>query len=355
MATMQQFAGMTVDRLQEILSRFKTLRIAVVGDFFLDKYLDVDPRLAETSLETGKIAHQVVRVRHSPGAAGTVVCNLVALGVGTIHCVGLIGDDGEGYELRQDLVSLGCGVEHLHLCSNRLTPTYVKPRDVTDPSLAGEHSRYDFKNRTKTPDNLRHKIIESLGTLLPQIDALIVLDQVEEEDCGVVTGDLKEFLAEEAPRRPDVTFWADSRRRIREFRHLHLKCNQYELIRKDCHHEEAQPAWDVLFQAIPELRKVNEAPIVVTLGEKGMLVSDPVVTWIPGVRVSGPTDPTGAGDSATAGAVAALASGATLPEAALVGNLVASITVQQLATTGTARPEELPPRLQMWIEQQRRD
>ena len=44
----------------------------------------------------------------------------------------------------------------------------------------------------------------------------------------------------------------------------------------------------------------------------------------------------------------ALAAGATLPEAALVGNLVASITVQQLATTGTARPEELLPRLAMW-------
>ena len=76
------------------------------------------------------------------------------------------------------------------------------------------------------------------------------------------------------------------------------------------------------------------------------------MTLVPGVRVEGPLDPTGAGDSATAGAVLALAAGATLPEAALMGNLVASITVQQLATTGTARPEELPPRLALWAEQQ---
>ena len=66
------------------------------------------------------------------------------------------------------------------------------------------------------------------------------------------------------------------------------------------------------------------------------------------MRVDGPIDTTGAGDSATAGAVLALASGATLAEAALVGNLVASITIQQLATTGTARPRQLPARLEMW-------
>ena len=46
-------------RLQSILSHFPDLTILVVGDFFLDKYLDVDPLIAETSVETGKMAHQV--------------------------------------------------------------------------------------------------------------------------------------------------------------------------------------------------------------------------------------------------------------------------------------------------------
>ena len=86
-----------------------------------------------------------------------------------------------------------------------------------------------------------------------------------------------------------------------------------------------------------------------------MLVSDPELTRVPGVRVEGPIDSTGAGDSVTAGATSALAAGASLPEAALVGNLVASITVQQLATTGTARPDQLPPRLAMWQAQRQRN
>lgn len=345
------FAGFSPERLRELLRQFTELRIGVVGDFFLDKYLDVDPTLVELSLETGKVAHQVVRVRHSPGAAGTVVSNLAALGVGTIFCLGIIGDDGEGYELRQDLTALGCDITQLHRRSDRLTPTYFKPRDVTDPSLAGEHSRYDIKNRVVTPPDLVEKVLVSLDALLPRLEALIVLDQVEEEDCGVVTGAVRDFLARRAENHPGLVFWADSRKRIRHFRRLHLKCNQFELtgIKPG---ESGQIPWPRLVSALQEFRAVNQAPVVVTLGEAGMLVSDPALTWVPAVRVTGPVDPTGAGDSATAGAVSALACGASLPEAALVGNLVASITVQQLATTGTARPEELPARLELWLQQQ---
>ena len=91
------------ERLEELLARFGMARIAVFGDFFLDKYLDVDPRLAETSVETGKRANQVVSIRRSPGAAGTVVNNLAALGAGTLHAVGATGDDGEAFDLRQGL------------------------------------------------------------------------------------------------------------------------------------------------------------------------------------------------------------------------------------------------------------
>jgi bifunctional ADP-heptose synthase (sugar kinase/adenylyltransferase) len=49
--------------------------------------------------------------------------------------------------------------------------------------------------------------------------------------------------------------------------------------------------------------------------------------------------------------VLALCAGASFAEAAVMGNLVASITVQQLATTGTASPEELSDRLELWHQQ----
>ena len=63
------------------------------------------------------------------------------------------------------------------------------------------------------------------------------------------------------------------------------------------------------------------------------------------VPVTGKIDIVGAGDSATAGLVSALCSGANPAEAAVIANLVASITIQQLGTTGTASPEQVRARL----------
>src|SRR5262245_16494329 len=93
----------TLDRLEGLLARVPDIHIAVLGDFFLDKYLIIDPALAEVSIETGLNCHQIVDIRCSPGAAGTVTNNLSALGVGRITALGVIGDDGQGYELLQGL------------------------------------------------------------------------------------------------------------------------------------------------------------------------------------------------------------------------------------------------------------
>jgi len=65
---------------------------------------------------------------------------------------------------------------------------------------------------------------------------------------------------------------------------------------------------------------------------------------VPAYSVTGPIDPVGAGDSTSAGIACALAAGASLEEAAAFGNLVASITVQQIGTTGTATPEQVRQR-----------
>jgi sugar/nucleoside kinase (ribokinase family) len=150
----------------------------------------------------------------------------------------------------------------------------------------------------------------------------------------------------------DVFFWADSRRRIREFPHLMIKPNQFEAVGMDNPIPGDEVAPDALREAAQQLRERNQAPVLITRGEQGMIVSDPEWTLVPGVAVDGEIDPTGAGDSATAGTVLALCAGAELPEAALVGNLVASITIEQIATTGVARPDQLPERLAMWLQQQ---
>src|SRR2546425_1833395 len=96
---------MTGARFQAVTERYRELSIAVLGDFCLDRYLEIDPAKHELSLETGLPVHNVVNVRAQPGGAGTILNNLSALGIGAIYPIGFAGNDGEGFELRCALES----------------------------------------------------------------------------------------------------------------------------------------------------------------------------------------------------------------------------------------------------------
>ena len=342
-------AQLSSERLAELVARFPAARIAVLGDFFLDKYFEVDPVLAEISVETGKPAHQVVGVRHSPGAAGTVVNNFAALGCKGLVTLGFIGDDGDGFELKRDLDRLGCDTRHLIAVPGRVTPVYLKPWDISDLTLAGEHSRYDTRSRTPTPRDVEDRILAALDAVLPQIQAVAVMDQIEQVDCGCVTRRIREAVSDLARAYPEKIFWTDSRRFVRQFRNTIVKPNPFELLGIENPAPGLQVDEDELLKAARKAREVNGAPLVVTRGAKGLWVSDPEWTRVPAVPVSGPIDPTGAGDSATAGAVSALCSAATLPEAGVIANLVASITIQQIGVTGTARPDQLEEARRIWV------
>jgi rfaE bifunctional protein kinase chain/domain len=337
-------------RLETILARIPGLTLGVLGDLFLDRYLDIDAALTEPSLETGLDAYQVVRVRSYPGAAGTVINNLVALGVQQIHALSVIGDDGEGYELLQAVA------KQKRVRTDRIyqipgtafrTPTYTKPMLHQAGRPARELNRLDIKNHTPPQPPFDEKILQALEQTWSSLDALLVLDQVSQAECGVITTRVRERLAELGASNPDKVILADSRERIGLFRSVWLKPNEAECVSavgaaagvanvENCI---AQLAWRV------------GRPIFCTRGEKGIVLVDPrrspgESVAVPAYPVAGPIDSVGAGDSTSAGIACALAAGATLAEAAAFGNLVASITIQQLGTTGTATPEQVRQRWQ---------
>ena len=273
------------------------------------------------------------------------------MGAGELHAIGFTGEDGEGYDLRAGLERLGCSTVHLQSLANRFTPTYLKPRNAGDPSLKAEHSRYDTKNRRETGRAVEEALIASIDGILGEVDALVVMDQVEENNCGVVTERVRAFLAERAKSAQDTIFWADSRRRIHDFRHLIVKPNQFEAVRIDHPGQVDRVDLEELRSAAAHIQDRNAAPVVITRGSQGMVVSHPKWTVVPGVRITGEVDPTGAGDSVTAGMVLSLCAGASLAEAGVIGNLVASITVRHIGQTGVAKPEELPSALELWKQQ----
>lgn len=333
---------LSVDRLRELCRRYGKLRIAVVGDFALDRYLEIDPRQKERSLETGLPVYNVVRVRAQPGAAGTVVNNLVAAGVGRVWPVGFHGADGEGYELRRALAGLpGVQLEALLETTERRTFTYTKPLLVEPGRPPRELNRLDMKNWSPTPRGLRLALAERVRELARQVDALIVLNQVDRRGTGVVVREVLQAVEGAVSDEPELLVLADSRTGLGGFPRVMWKMNLRELGLLLGQSRPVDP--DRAGSEALRLAERNGQPVVVTLGAAGLLGAWPTgELWaVPALPVKGPVDVVGAGDAVSAHLVAALAAGATPQEALEMANLAAAVVVRKLGTTGTATPREL--------------
>ncbi len=336
---------LTAAVVQQILERTAGLTVGVLGDLFLDRYLDIDPQLTEPSIETGLDAYQVVRVRPSPGAAGTVINNLAELGVKRVLPIAVIGDDGEGYELKQCLRALpAVDVRYLFAEAGRRTPTYTKPILHTAQGPPRELNRLDIKNRSPLPRAAEQHILAAIEEAWPALDALLVQDQVSEAECGVITTRVREELQALGQRQPDKLILADSRERIGLFRSVCAKPNEGECAMALANFTDAD-----VQAAVTALAARLARPVFCTRGSAGILVVDPrpgrqLAVTVPAYPVNGPIDIVGAGDSCSAAIACALAAGAELAAAAAFGNLVASITIQQIGTTGTATPAQVRKR-----------
>lgn len=333
---------MSPDRFQEITGRYPELRIGVVGDFCLDRYLEIDPARREISIETGLPVHNVVRVRSQPGAAGTILNNLAALGVGVIQPVGFAGEDGEGHELRAALCRRpGVNLDHFQSTDRRRTFTYCKPLVMEPGKPPVELNRLDSKNWTPTPADLQACLVDATRSVAADADALVLMDQVDLPETGVVSARLLDGVAAMVRERPVLPILADSRRGLRGYPPVSFKMNRAELHALASCPEGA--GLEELKRVAAALARKQNRPVFVTLSEEGILGASPggAVDHVSARPVRGPIDIVGAGDAVTANLAAALAAGAAVREALEIAMAAASLVIHQLGTTGTASVDEI--------------
>ena len=311
----------------EILAHFPKLRVLVVGDVCLDRWCRYDPSLALPSTETGIPRVAVVSTEVTPGAAGTIANNLAALGAGHIAILGMVGDDGFGFELRSALTARGVLPDLLVDAPGVPTFTYTKliNRDTDEEDLP----RVDFVYTRELPAAVERELVARFERVAADFDVILVSDQAETDLGGVVTPAMRGAILAAKP-----LVWVDSRRRPEHFRGVVVKPNR----------EEAEAACLRLLGRVdyPEFRRRIEAPaLIVTHGGKGALVVTPEGEhWVATRPVEHPVDICGAGDSFSAGAALALKVTSNAIEAARFGNRVASITIMKKGT-GTATPAEV--------------
>lgn len=315
----------------EILARFPTLSALVIGDICLDRWCTYDPATSEASRETGIPRIGVVATEITAGAGGTVANNLVDLGCGRVAVVGVVGDDGFGFELRQALARRRIDAQYLVDVAGLQTFTYTKLLNST----TGEEDlpRVDFITTRALSGDTERRIVKAVRGAVPMFDVILVSDQAETAAGGVVTPLVRDTLAELALEYPERVFWVDSRMRAEHFRNMIVKPNERE-AKEACER--------VGVATCQELRRfVGDKPLFVTHGGDGAEVwTDSGRDWVATRRVEHPVDICGAGDSFSAGAALTMAVTGSAIEAARIGNRVASITIMKKGT-GTATPAEV--------------
>jgi rfaE bifunctional protein kinase chain/domain len=316
----------------EILAAIPGLSALVVGDVCLDRWCRYEPGFAEPSRETGIPRVAVVEVERTPGAAGTVASNLVALGVGRVAVVGVAGSDGNAHELRLALEERGIEATGLITDPRGLTFTYTKL--INRQTGIEDLPRVDYVNSGDLAPAIEREVVAHFEESAALCDVVIVSDQMELDSGGVVTASLRESIAGFAASHPGKVVWVDSRARAELFRGVLVKVNEDEAAAA-CRRLRVPTDYQAL------RRHIGHETLVLTKGCEGaVVVTSNGETQVPARPVESVVDICGAGDSFIAGASLALCLTRDAVAAARFGNLVASITVAKPGT-GTASPEEV--------------
>jgi len=222
-----------------------------------------------------------------------------------------------------------------------------------------ELSRLDSKNWSATPPDLQRDLAERVGELARRVDFLVLLDQVDIAETGVVTVPVRNAAhAAQVERAKSFFTLADSRRSLRSFPPLGFKMNAAELRRFS--HPPAGGATDraaadpataditsddlaAIGQSAASLANETGQPVFVTLAERGIIgaTKGRSAEHVPALPLRGPIDVVGAGDAVTATLAASLATRAELREAMELAMAAASLVVHQLGTTGVATVAEM--------------
>jgi rfaE bifunctional protein kinase chain/domain len=321
---------LTRARAAELVARMEGRRVVVYGDVMLDEFVwgDVTRISPEAPVPVVDIRRESVHL----GGAANVLANLRALGV-RADVVGVVGDDRAGERVRDELREAGAEGAGESLVVEEGRPTTVKTRIIAHSQLV---VRADRERRTPVEGLAAERIAEALRRLLEGADALVVSDY----DKGAVT---PRVLAEVLPlaRAAGVPALVDPKiRNFGAYRPATLVTpNHHEALRLTDSEDDTDEGAAAAARAIR--RRLGCESVLITRGERGMMLlegdGEPVYVSTAAREVY---DVTGAGDTVIATLAAALASGASLLEAATLANHAAGIVVGKVGTA-TASAAEL--------------
>lgn len=316
---------LTQDKFQQIVSSFIKLKpILVVGDLGIDKYTygevkRISPEAPVPVLEVSKEWHKL-------GLAANVSDNLKSLEVASTLC-GVVGNDPRANLVESLLEERNLKTWGLVRDSSRLT-TY-KERVTT---ATQQICRVDYETKESIDEETARRVTSRIQEFSENHSGLIIEDYgkglFSEGLCQKIIKDFKEknLIVAVDPSRSTPPLWYKGATLLKPNRvesHIMIEALGYFKERK----------LETIAQVLVD--KLNLEKVIITLGPDGMAMLD---TKLDGKLRIIPTaanevfDVSGAGDTAIAAITSSLLAGATLEEAAWVGNCAAGVVVRKRGT-----------------------
>ncbi len=303
---------------RELVSRFRGVRVCVLGDLMLDLFIrgKVSRISPEAPVPVVEIESEELRL----GGAGNVAHNIVSLG-GDPVLVSVVGEDNNGERLLSALRENGLSTAGIVQDADR--PTTVKSRIIAHSQ---QMIRIDRESRKRISTVVEKKLVGNLLASLPDAQAVLVSDYAK----GVITP----ATMHAARRRREIPVLIDP------------KVPHYQLYKNTTiitpNVTEAEHMSGI---AIEDLGSLNRAGrrimshlrcpyLLITRGEDGMSLfdrSEPEPVHIP-ARGREVYDVTGAGDTVIAAFALARSAGASWLDAAVLANHAAGIVVGRIGT-----------------------
>ncbi len=323
---------LTPEKFEKLLSHFNTMKpILVVGDLGVDKYTFGEVK--RISPEAPVPVLEVQKEWNKLGLAANVSDNLKSLEVASTLC-GVIGDDA-----RANLVE--------HLLEERGLKTWGLVRDPSRHTTYKERvttatqqiCRIDYETKDSITDEVSRRVSSRIQEFSENHSGVIIEDYAKglfsEALCQKIIADFKAkgLLVAVDPSRSTPPMWYKGATLLKPNRsesHMMVEALGYFKERK----------LETIAKVLVD--KLQLEKIIITLGPDGMALLD---TKLGGELKIIPTvanevfDVSGAGDTAIAAISSALISGASLEEAAWVGNCASGVVVKKRGTALCSKQE----------------
>ncbi len=321
-------------KISSVIENLKNPSVLVIGDQAIDEM--IYGKTSRISREAPVLILKHHETKVILGGASNAAHNISTLNDGKVGVIGVYGDDYHAPILLNTLKKSGINTSFMVQDKTRPTTTKTRISGFSTQSVRQQIVRIDREMNEPVNTKTENKIINNIKKAIPKYDAVVLSDY----NIGVMTDNIIECAIETAKKENKVVV-VDAQTDLQRFKNATcLTPNQPDAEKAVGYFIDS---FDKAIKAGSDLINLTKADMMLlTRGDEGMIVFHKGKHFsVEAFNKTDVFDVTGAGDTVTASFTLALAAKATPEEAAIIGNLAASIVIRQFGCATTTREEML--------------